>query len=142
MKLKNALVALSVAAATSATAVVALPGGAAVAASSHLKVCASDNYTPTCYTRTSYDGNWHNDPCDLSCGVYDSTFGDDISSYKNNSPYWWKMYHDKSYKGYTLCVRPWGYDANMGDSTPSEDDISSVKRQGTSQPTGCDKVVG
>jgi len=141
MKIRAAIVAC-IAVIISTVTSFAVPG-VAHAATPHIKMCADDNYGPTCYKREKYDSNFHNDDdCDLSCGVYDIDFGDDMSSYDNNSRYWWKLYHDKNYRGYTLCVRPWGYDRNMGDSTNSEDDISSAKRFGTSRPSGCDKVVG
>lgn len=141
MKIRAAVIAF-VAIIISTMTVFAVPN-AAQARAPHIKMCADDNYGPTCYTRETHDSNFHNDnDCDLSCGVYDIDFGDDMSSYKNNSKYWWKLFHDKKYKGYTLCVRPWGYDRNMGDSTNSEDDISSAKRYGTKKPTGCDKTVG
>ncbi|GGD12517.1 peptidase inhibitor family I36 protein [Nocardioides daphniae] len=109
--------------------------------SNRLYICASDNYTPTCLERASYDSDFHNDPCDLSCGIYDTTFGDDASSVSNNTGDWWKLFKDKDYKGHTVCLRPWGYSMDLTDSA-LEDEISSTKRMGTSRPSGCDKVIG
>lgn len=61
---------------------------------------------------------------------------------RNYSNRWWKLYEHRSYGGYTLCLRPYGRDNNLGNNTPVEDDISSVKKLGTSRPSGCDKVIG
>lgn len=145
--------ALVVAAVASGTTVVAAGSADAITAP-HLKFCASDNYGRYCETRSSYDSNLKNDcyywlpgdpAVDADCGLptFDvHSLNDAISSLKNNSGYWWKTFHNTNYGGYTLCIRPWGYDTDLGNNTPEEDDISSLKRMGTSRPSGCDKVIG
>ena len=121
----------------------------------HLKMCANDYYKSICMTRQSYDSNFNNDKYCASkyapyefvfrsdCGWYqEHDFEDKVSSVDNNSPNWWKMFENRDYRGYTVCVRPWGYDSDLGNNTSFEDDASSARREGTSQPGGCDKVVG
>ncbi|MCW3011386.1 MAG: hypothetical protein JWO90_1790 [Solirubrobacterales bacterium] len=137
---------------------VALAGLAAAGpaqAADSVKLCTDDGYKGKCLTRTSYDSNFYNDVyCTrsnrdvakpLDCTWRDggaSRFEDKVSSVSNRTSRWWKLYEDRSYGGYVLCLRPGGYDANLGDNTPQEDDISSVKIQGQGQPTGCDQLIG
>lgn len=138
-----------------ATSFIATTPSAAASGAKVIKVCDRDNYKEYCQTRSSYDSNFNNDKfCyHLSNGAptrdvsscppaIRTDFEDKISSFKNYTPYWWKMYEDRDYKGYTLCVRPQGYDADLGNNTSMEDDISSIKKFGTSKPSGCDKTVG
>ncbi len=114
-----------------------------------LKFCLNDNYSGFCDTRQGYDTNFGNDHWCYYNGYYSCTdywrwgnVDDAISSVRNYSNRWWKLYEHRSYGGYTLCLRPYGRDNNLGNNTPVEDDISSVKKLGTSRPSGCDKVIG
>jgi hypothetical protein len=123
------------------TVALAIPAQAA----GSLTLWVNDNYDKGSLTRVNKDSDFNNDPCSISnCGLYDvgGAYGDDFTSYKNNGSSWWKLYEDRQYGGYALCVRPYGRDADLGDSTKMDDKISSVYRFGTSQPRGCDKVVG
>lgn len=126
-----------------ASLLVVLSGAAPAQAdtANRLRICASDGYTPTCHERESYDTDFHNDPCDLSCGIYDTTFGDDASSVRNNTDSWWKLFEHKDYGGRAVCLRPRGYSANLT-AEHLEDEVSSAKRMGTSKPLGCDKTIG
>lgn len=138
-------------------AVAGLAGAAPAQAANDLKVCADDDGKGKCLYRSGYDSNFANDLyCQRSLktvqdrrdcrnpftdgGVAD--FEDKTSSVSNRTSKWWKLYEDRGYGGYVLCLRPGGYDSNLGNNTPQEDDISSVKIQGTSQPRGCDQVIG
>lgn len=114
-------------------------------AAGSMTLWVDDNYQNQSETRASYDSTFDNDPCGINdCGLYDigGAFSDDASSYKNSSGDWWKLYKDNNYTGYAVCVRPYGFDADLGDSTQVEDEINSIKRFGTSRPGGCDAVVG
>ena len=79
--------------------------------------------------------------CGLRKGIA-LKFEDKTSSVANGTARWWKLFEDRGYKGYVLCLRPGGYDSDLGNNTPQEDDISSVRIQGTGQPRGCDQVIG
>ena len=106
-----------------------------------------------CLTRSSYDSDFNNDTYCWDwrnerwhtgqCHWADtSDFEDKISSFDNDTDNWWKFYEDRKYGGYVLCIRPRGYDADIGNNTSMEDDISSIKKFGTSKPGGCDKTIG
>ena len=132
------------------------------AATKYLHMWADDHYKSRTLGRASYDSTFKNDwfcnRLDDDRGWYHSdercptfaqrmNFNDTISSIRNDTAYWWKMYEDTGYGGYVLCVRPYGYDNNIGNNTPVEDDISSVKRMNydpdkNDQPGGCDQVIG
>lgn len=143
-----------------AVAALVVAGGSVVAlgapaqATGTLKFCVNDNYGRYCETRVTYDSDLKND-CyewlpgetakDAKCQflTYNiHSLNDKISSVKNSGRYWWKLYEDVHYGGYVLCLRPHGYDKDLGNNTPVEDDISSLKRQGTKRPSGCDQVIG
>ncbi|WP_217183885.1 peptidase inhibitor family I36 protein [Streptomyces sp. AC495_CC817] len=118
--------------------------GASPAQAAHeglIKVCTQDYYKGSCTTRADHDKNLGNDY--VSCGwCLNQTFSDSISSVDNDTDNWWKLFEDKEYRGYALCLRPRGYDNNLGNNTPMEDEISSMKKLGTTRPSGCDKVIG
>lgn len=131
---------------------IAVTSPAAHAADPTLKLCVDDNYKGYCLYRVSYDTNFKND-CfrwydgshnwgKRDCGFGWPSFNDKASSVDNNTKYWWKLFEDTKYGGFVLCLRPWGYDGNLGNNTDYEDDISSVKRYSTSRPGGCDQVIG
>ena len=106
-----------------------------------IKVCTEDYYKGSCTTRSSYDTNLGNDY--VTCGwCLNQTFSDSISSVDNDTDNWWKLFEDKNYRGYALCLRPRGYDNNLGNNTSMEDEISSLKKYGKTRPSGCDKVIG
>lgn len=110
-----------------------------------LELCGNDGHSGTCLYRYNYDSNFHNDyvdDCRIKCG---RNFGDMISSVDNDTDNWWKLYQDKNYGGYVMCLRPRGYDGDLGNNGSAgfmEDEISSVKEQGTARPKGCDYVFG
>lgn len=131
-------------ASVAAVAPIALFATPAQAAGS-MTLWVDDNYQNGSQTRASYDTTFDNDPCGIAdCGLYDygSSYTDDFSSYQNNSSDWWKLYKDNNYNGYAVCVRPNGFDPDLGDSTQIEDEINSIQRFGTSKPAGCDATVG
>ncbi|HSX67712.1 peptidase inhibitor family I36 protein [Nocardioides sp.] len=146
--------ALAVVAVVSGTSVVAGAGAAEAITAQRLKFCANDNYGRYCESREYYDSSLKNDcfewlpgqtardaRCEfLTYNIH--SMNDEISSVKNNSAYWWKMFEHTNYGGYALCIRPWGYDTDLGNNTRMEDEISSMKRLGKTRPSGCDKVIG
>jgi hypothetical protein len=163
--LPHRLLALAIAVAvTLVTVVVTTATSAQAAPNGYLHMYEDDYYKGGTVGRDSYDANFRNDHMCRSkrtgewyrttqgyCSIVNTTaewyVDDSISSIDNNTSYWWKMFEHRDYGGYTLCVRPWGYDNNLGNNTPVEDDLSSVKRinydpDKNDQPGGCDKVVG
>ena len=110
-----------------------------------LQMCGNDGHSGTCLYRYDYDSDLHNDyvdDCRIKCG---RNFGDMISSVDNDTDNYWKLYQDKKYGGYVMCLRPRGYDGNLGNNSDygwMEDEISSVKEQGRTRPSGCDVVMG
>jgi hypothetical protein len=129
-----------------ATAFALQAGTGSASANNDLKVCSRDDGGGTCLYRTSYDSSFKNDECPWpSCvdNPYQSSFNDTISSVSNRTDYWWKLYEDIDYGGFALCIRPHGWDSDLGNNTAYEDKISSVKNKyTTSKPYGCDQVIG
>lgn len=127
--------------------------------SGYLHMYENDYYRGGTMGRDNYDGNFNNDRMcfnDITdkwyrdtdrdgCGNGDYWNVDDsISSVINRTRYWWKLYEHSGYRGFTICVPPYGYDNNIGNNSKYEDKISSVKRTSntTTKPGGCDQVVG
>jgi hypothetical protein len=96
-----------------------------------LNMYEDDSYSGHFEARASYDTDFHND-----------SFNDQLSSFVNKTDNWWILYENINYGGYRVCVRPHSHDANIGNDTTKEDDISSVKMFGTTKPSGCDDTTG
>jgi hypothetical protein len=96
-----------------------------------LTMWEDDSYSGHVESRASYDADFHND-----------SFNDQLSSFVNKTADWWILYEDTQYGGFKLCVRPHSHDANIGNDTTKEDDTSSVKRFGTTKPSGCGDTTG
>jgi peptidase inhibitor family I36 len=122
-----------------ATLAFVFTGGPAQATgtSGKMNLYKDDNYSGCHLVVTSYVRSLG----DSSCGTF-TAFNDSLSSFANNTPNWWIFYLDINYSGTRLCVRPNSHDNNIGNDTAYEDDISSVEKVGSTQPTGCADVTG
>lgn len=92
-------------------------------------------------SRYKYDSNLHNDSCSGCDPGPGGNFGDDMSSFVNNTPYWWAIRKDQQSASTSdddvWCVKPYSNDKDLGNNGFSdlEDEISSVYRHGTSKPS-------
>lgn len=95
-----------------------------------LNMWQNDAYQGQHESRSSYDDNLHNDACSGCDPGPGGTFGDDMSSYVNNTDYWWAFYEDKYREGTKFCVRPRSKDGNLGNNGywNLEDHISSARK--------------
>ena len=105
----------------------------------YLSMWQHDAYKGQLEERKSYDDNLHNDSCPGCDTGPGGNFGDDMSSFDNNTSYWWTFNVDTNYATVdddVFCVRPHSRDADLGNNGVKnlEDEISSVRREGTSKP--------
>ena len=92
-----------------------------------------DSYQGQEEARVHYDSNLHNDKCSGCDPGPGGNFGDDMSSFVNNTDVWWGIYLDQSSHSTedndVWCVRPNSHDADLGNNGFSnlEDEVSSVR---------------
>ncbi|UUW87728.1 peptidase inhibitor family I36 protein [Pimelobacter simplex] len=118
------------------SAAAAAPGTAG-----YLNMWVDDNYETCAWSRLNYDSNFGNDWCGAGT-MHALRLDDKLSSFVNKTSDWWVLYEDKDYGGARVCVRPNSHDANIGNDTSYEDDISSVERRGTTKPANCTDTTG
>lgn len=123
---------IGTAAAVLATSVVVTSPASATGYSGKLNMWQHDAYKGQLEARTGDDVNLHNDSCPGCDPGPGGNFGDDMSSYVNNTDRWWFFYTDRSDASGSgdqlYCVRPRSKDGNLGNNGWSnlEDEISSV----------------
>ena len=100
----------------------------------------NDNFEGQEESRYKYDDNLHNDSCSGCDPGPGGNFGDDMSSFVNNTKYWWAIYKDQRTASTgsddVWCVKPFSNDKDLGNNGFSdlEDEISSIRRKDTTQP--------
>jgi len=122
------------------------PGASSAPGSSgYLTMWQHDSYEGQQEARKSYDDDLHNDSCSGCDPGPGGNFGDDMSSFDNNTGYWWTFRVDRkggqTVDDDTFCVRPHSRDADLGNNGVAnlEDEISRVRRYGRTKPNipGC-----